>query len=118
VPRKPPDEVPPSVPTSFPDITPPLPSGDYSYTVELVGRIQHQLGKLTEAVESMKVQIKDHGSEIKDISKDIHTAKTTVKIVGAILAALLAFAAWAINKGVDAYVASHAPTSSSAVPQK
>ena len=99
----------PSTPSDFP-IQPPaqqLPGGDYSYTVEVVGTINHALGKLTEAVDTLKDQVKEHGSELKTISRDIHTAKTPLKIVGALLAALLAFAGWAINKGVDAYVASH-----------
>jgi hypothetical protein len=84
-----------------------LPGADYSYTVELVGTIQLQLGKLIEAVESLKGQVKDHGAEIKAISTDIHTAKITLAIAGAIITALLAFAGWAINKGVDVYVSSH-----------
>ena len=56
-----------------------LPGADYSYTVELVGTIQHQLGKLTEALDSLKEQSKEHGTELKAIGKDIHA----VKVVGA-----------------------------------
>src|SRR5689334_7053124 len=77
------------------------PGADYKLTVDLVGSLQHELGKLTEAVNSLKEQSRDHGLELKTISRDIHTAKTTVKIVGGILAALLAFSGWAINKAVD-----------------
>jgi hypothetical protein len=71
---------------------PSYPSGDYSYTVELVGTIQHQLGKLTEAVETLKTKTDQHGKTLEDVGRDIHTAKTTLKIVGAILAGLLALA--------------------------
>ena len=93
----------PTVPSDYP-VTSPFPSGDYSYTVELVGTIQNQLGKLTEAVETLKAQTADHGNKLSEIGKDIHAAKTTLKIVGAIIAALLAFAGWVGNKAVDAFV--------------
>jgi|ERR1022692_4023608 hypothetical protein len=85
------------------------PSGDYSYTVELVGAIQNQLGKLTEAVETLKTQTAEHSNKLSDIGKDIHTAKTTLKIIGAIIAALMAFIGWIGNKAVDAFVQSHQP---------
>ncbi len=81
-----------------------LPSGDYSYTVELVGTIQNSLGQLTEAVEGLKRQSKDHGDELKRISQDIHTAKITARIVGAILVAAIGFGGSAINKGVDTFM--------------
>jgi hypothetical protein len=98
-----------TVPTRFAETNPPLPSGDYSYTVELVSTMNHQLGKLTEAVDSLKDQSRSHGQEIREISRDIHTFKVTATIVGAILAAAIAFAGWAINKGVDAYVQTYHP---------
>jgi hypothetical protein len=99
-----------TTPEDFPVTSPGgYPSGDYSYTVELVGTIQHQLGKLTEAVETLKAISTEHGRKLADISGDIHTAKTTLKIVGGILAAVLAFAGWVGNKAVDAYVESHRP---------
>ena len=94
-----------TTPEDFPTTAPShLPSGDYSYTVELVGTVQHTLGKLTEAVEGLKEQTKQHSTEIRTISQDIHSAKTTMKVVGAILAAVLAFGGWAINKGVDTFM--------------
>jgi hypothetical protein len=55
-------------------------SGDYSYTVELVGRIEHQLGKLTEAIESLKAQTREHGSDLKAIGKDVHGTKVAVRV--------------------------------------
>lgn len=81
-----------------------FPSGDYSYTVELVGTIQNSLGRLTESVDALKELSKEHGREIGDLKKDIHAAKTTLKVVGVVVAALLTFAGWAINKGVDAII--------------
>ena len=95
-----------------------LPSGDYSYTVELVGTMQNTLGKLTEAVEGLKEQTKQNNTEIRAISQDIHTAKTMMKVVGAIMAAALAFAGWAINKTVDTVmeISQQPPTALSAPP--
>jgi hypothetical protein len=72
---------------------PPLPSGDYSYTVELVGAIQNQLGKLTEAVDSLKSQSKDQAKELKDIGKDIHAFKVALTVGVAILGAVFAVSA-------------------------
>jgi hypothetical protein len=79
--------------------TPPFsyPSGDYSYTVELVATIQHTLGRLTEAVESLKAQSKEHSDEIKAIGKDVYAAKAVgrtllwvVGVVGTLLGIVLA----------------------------
>ena len=101
-----PKEGPSTTPSHFPEVPPPqaYPSGDYSYILEIVMGMQTTMGKLTEAVESLKEQSKNQAKEIKDVSRDIHTAKTTVKVVGAILAAALAFLGWAVNKGVDAFM--------------
>jgi hypothetical protein len=93
-----------SVPTNFPATNPPLPSGDYSYVLEIVMNMQTSIGRLTEAVDTMKVQSSNHDKKLEDIGRDVHAAKTTVKVVGAILAALLAFAGWAIRQGVSAFV--------------
>lgn len=109
----------PTTPEDYPVAAPAAyPSGDYSYTVELVGNIQHQLGKLTEAVEALKVQVQGQGADIKAINRDIHTAKVFVKIAAWILAALLAFGGWAINKAVDAYVSTHSQSSAATSQQK
>ena len=66
------------------------------------------LGAATWATGSvaLKAQTADHGNKLSEIGKDIHAAKTTLKIVGAIIAALLAFAGWVGNKAVDAFVQS------------
>jgi len=77
--------------------------GDLGY-VELVADIQNRLGRLTEAVETLKTNTAAHGEKLSDMGKDIHTAKVTVKIIGAILAALFAFACWIGNKAVDAFI--------------
>jgi hypothetical protein len=80
-------------------------SGDYSYTVELVGSIQNQLGKLTEAVESLKAQAKEHGDELKNIAKDIHAAKMVISVVGGLALFIGGVIAWLINT----YISTHPP---------
>jgi hypothetical protein len=86
-----------TVPTKFPDTTPPVPSGDYSYVLEIVMNMQTAMGRLQEAVESLKDQSKEQGKEIRDIAKDIHAAKVTGKVllwvvgvVGALLGIFIA----------------------------
>lgn len=93
-----------TTPDDFSVPSPTYTSGDYSYTVELVGSIQHELGKLTEATGALKEQVKEHGRKIDEASKkldevrmDIHGAKTGAKvlvwvigIVGALLGMFLA----------------------------
>jgi hypothetical protein len=88
----------PTTPEDFPVTSQSAyPSGDYSYTVELVGTIQHQLGKLTEAVESLKEKTNHHGDKIEQIGKDIHGAKVALYVVGIIVAGAVAFLGWAIT---------------------
>lgn len=77
------------------------PSGDYSYTVEIVATIQHQLGKLTEAVESLKEQAKTHGRKLEEIGKDVHAAKIVIAVVGTLVAGAAAFLGFAIKLYVD-----------------
>jgi hypothetical protein len=94
-PQKPPRA--PTVPQDFPATPPPHSSGDYSYTVELVATMQHSLGKLTEAVESLKGQSKEDGKELKEIGKDIHAAK----IVGGFIVAASGFLGFIVKMLVD-----------------
>jgi hypothetical protein len=65
--------------------------------VELVGAIQKEIGGLIEAVNSLKEQSREHGKELRDLSKDFHAVKVTGKtllwligIVGTILGIFLA----------------------------
>jgi hypothetical protein len=91
--------VPPTTPEGYPTIPSGAnyPSGDYSYTVELVGAIQHQLGRLTEAVDSLKEQSKKTGEKLDEVRMDVHAAKAggkallwVVGIVGTLLGIVLA----------------------------
>jgi hypothetical protein len=89
-----------TTPEDFPTNPPrQLPSGDYSYTVELVGSINRELGHLAEAVNGLKEQSKDRDKkhdelvkEIRAVALDVHGAKAAgkallwvVSIIGAIL---------------------------------
>jgi hypothetical protein len=89
-----------STPEDFPT-TPPshsgYPSADYSYTVELVGAIQNQLGRLTEAINSLKEQTKEQSKKLDDVRMDVHGAKAAGKtllwvvgVVGTLLGLFLA----------------------------
>jgi hypothetical protein len=97
MPKKSPDDRPASVPTSFPDTNPPLPSGDYSYVLEIVMRMQESVGRLTEAVASLKETSKSHGEKLDGIGKDVHAAKVVISVVGGLIVVVGGICAWLIN---------------------
>jgi hypothetical protein len=105
-------------PTKYPEIPPAqaLPSGDFSYNIEAVMQVQKTLGELTQAVKTLTEEIKEQKSDLKMVSKDVHTWKVTIRVVGLILAGAVAFAGWAISKVVDVYVISHPPTTTNQLP--
>ena len=84
-------------------------SGDYTYTVELVASINLQIGRLTEAVETLKTETQSHGTKLDEIGRKIHAAEVTVRVVTVILAGVIAFGAWAITKAVDVFVKLQSP---------
>jgi hypothetical protein len=67
-------------PTRFAEVPPPAstPSGDYSYTLEVVMGMQATLGKLTEAIDTLKGSIKSQGEKLDSVSRDVHTAKVVM----------------------------------------
>ena len=77
--------------------------GGQSY-VELISDIHSKLGRLSKSVETLETETVNHGAKLSEMGQDIHTAKITLKIVGAILATLFAFACWIGNKAVDAFI--------------
>lgn len=79
----------------------PLPSGDYSYTVEIVMNMQQTLGGLVEAVHSLKEESKEHRAELKELGKEFHAAKVLVRWLIAIAIGLGGVIGWAVN----AYIA-------------
>jgi hypothetical protein len=94
-----------STPSEYPVSAPPqpLPGADYSYTVELVATIHHELGRLTEAVNSLKDHSKERDQkldevmkEVNSVAKDVHAAKAAGKtllwvmgVVGALLGTVI-----------------------------
>jgi len=71
--------------------------------VELVADIQNRLGRLTEAVETLKEQSKEHGTELRGIGKDLHAAK----MVGGLLVLAASAVGWVIHEVVQ-YLSAHA----------
>jgi hypothetical protein len=60
-----------------------------------VGSIQHELGKLTEAVETLKAKADSHASELATIGRDVHAGKVVLRIIAVlagVIATLLGFA--------------------------
>ena len=94
------DPAPGIPPDKFPEVPPAQshPSGDYSYTVELVGTIQNQLGRLTQAIETLTRDSTDVRRKVDRLSHIVYAAG----VVGAILALILGFVA---NKIADAVIA-------------
>jgi len=83
----------PSPPPDNPIPPPQLPSGEYSHTVELVARIENQLGKLTEAVDQLKEgsrerdrKLEDIGNKVHLVSQDVNSAKVVAKVMGGLIA--------------------------------
>jgi hypothetical protein len=73
-------------PPHYPETTPPVtPSGDYSYTVEIVMNMQHTLGKLSEAVDGLKARQAEQGTKLDNLDKKVYAAIVLVLAFGAIL---------------------------------
>lgn len=92
-----------STPADYPVTAPPqnYASGEYSYILEIVMNMQSAMGRLTEAVDSLKDQSKEQGKELKTVSSDVHAAKVVVSVVGAIVIGLLGFLGWVAKAYLD-----------------
>ena len=72
--------------------------------------MQSTMGRLSEAVESLKDQSKEQGKELKAVSSDVHAAKVVVGAVGATIIGLLGFLGWVAKAYLDYLVtAPHKP---------
>lgn len=86
----------PTTPEEFPTQAP-APSGDYSYTVEIVMNMQRSMGALTEAVNSLKEDSKEYRADLKSLGRDLHDAKTLVRWLIGIAVGLGGIIGWAVN---------------------
>jgi hypothetical protein len=94
-----------TTPTRFAETTPPqsFPSGDYTYILEIVMNMQVTMGKLVEAVDSLKGVSKSHAEKLDQIGKDVHASKVVVGVVGGLILAVGAVIAWLVNT----YISTH-----------
>lgn len=84
---------------------PAYPSGDYSYVLEIVMRMQDTLGQLKEAVGSLKEQSKHHGDKLDQIGKDVHAAKIAVGVATAIIVGVFGLIGWIVTTYISAHPA-------------
>lgn len=91
-----------TIPQRYPEVPPQqYPSGDYSYTVELIGGIQNSLGKLTEAVESLKAKTDSHSAKLEAIGKDVHAAKVLIGVASAMMVGIGAFLGYVLKAALE-----------------
>jgi len=96
-----------TTPEAFPTTSPQLPSGDYSYTLEVVMAMQATLGKLTEAIDTLKGTIKNHGEKLDSVAKDVHTAKVLMRIFLWVIGATGLIGSIALKAFFDYYLRTH-----------
>ncbi len=58
--------------------------------------MQKTMGKLIEAVDTLKVESKHHGDKLDQIGKDVHAAKVVVSVVGGLIVLVAGFLGWVI----------------------
>jgi hypothetical protein len=97
-----PEDYPVSSPHSFP-------SGDYSYTLEAVMGMQATLGKLTEAIDTLKGSIKAQGEKLDSVARDVHTAKVVMWVVIGIISFLGTVGGIALKALFDYFLRTRAP---------
>lgn len=75
-----------SIPTHMPQTTPQAYSpADHSFTMQTFMEIQKNLGQLTQAVTTLTEESKKSRETLEGISKDIHAAKVSMKIIWGML---------------------------------
>jgi hypothetical protein len=91
----------PTTPENFPT-TSSAPSGDYSYTLEIVMHMKESMGRLLEAVEGLKTDSKEYRDELKTIGKEIHAAKVGFRWAVGLCMGFGALIGWAITTYISA----------------
>jgi hypothetical protein len=90
-----------TTPEAYPTTAPQLPSGDYSYTLEVVMGMQKTLGELTQAVRGLTSQVEKQGEKIDASCADIHAAKVVVRVLLALFVAAATFAGFIGKSALD-----------------
>jgi hypothetical protein len=86
---------PPNVPVNPPPI--PLAALDQSFVLQMMLDLKASVAALKESVDSLKEQSKEHGTEIRQIGKDVHAAK----VVGGFIVVASTFLGFVIKFLVD-----------------
>jgi hypothetical protein len=90
-----------SGPPRLPSANPPYPSSDYSFTLQAVMEMQKILGGLTQAVNTLTEQQKEHGAKLENIGKDVHGARVALKIIATIGIGLATILGWLLARAWD-----------------
>ncbi len=89
-----------ATPEDYP-VQSPQPSGDYTYTVEIVMKMQETMGGLKEAVEGLKADSRAHGDELKNMSKELHGYKMVGRVIAGAAVGAVGLFGWVIKLWVD-----------------
>jgi hypothetical protein len=105
MPRDPSGEEPTSTPN--PEGTPHIsyPGADYSYTVDLVGSINREIGRISEAIDSLKLESREQSRELSEVAKQVYAAKVVVSVLGTLLVLIAGFIGWTVTT----YISTHPP---------
>jgi hypothetical protein len=87
-----------TTPEAYPTTAPQLPSGDYSYILEIVMGMQRTLGKIEQAVDTLTTDSRENIRKVSRLSHIIYAAGVVVLIAVAIFS-------FTANKLADALIA-------------
>ena len=90
-----------TTPEAYPTSAPQLPSGDYTYTLEVVMGMQKTLGELTQAVRTLTDEVKEQGTKVDASCADIHAAKVVVRVILAIAIAVATCLGFIAKAAID-----------------
>jgi hypothetical protein len=97
-------------PKNLAETTPPTyPGSEYSFVLQGVFEIQKGMGRLEHAVETLKEMQKEQGSKIAAGSRDIHTGKVALRVIGVFVVGVGGFLAWLLSKAWDVILKSYIP---------
>lgn len=78
-------------------------SGDLGYFIDGISRLQNSIGRLEAKVESLEKSVDRIESKVGTVAHDVHTAKTTIIVVGVILTGVIGFAGWLITTALTLF---------------